>query len=275
MPEYEMPGGYTLWLGDCLEEMSRIEDGSVDAIIADIPYQQTVCSWDSMIPLESLWMQYKRVIKPTGAIVLFADEPFTSVLILSNLKWFKYRWTWNKSRVTNHLNSRKQPMRVTEDIAVFYQNQCTYNPQLRTRKKENIRNTKATYKYKHNTYGKANNEWQYNQGREIPLEKGYPVNLIDIIQTGTFGSKRSHPTQKPLLLMEYLVLTYTNEGEIVLDNTMGSGSTGEACLRTGRRFIGIEKDLNYFEIGKARMERVSAELRGELNHLPMFAEAAV
>lgn len=247
---------YQLLLGDCLEVMPGIPAGSVDAIIGDWPYGTTACKWDSVIPLEPLWKECKRVIKKNGAIVLTADEPFTSVLIMSNLGWFKYKWTWNKSRVTNHLNSRKQPMKITEDIIVFYQNQCTYNPQLRVREKKNIRNTKATYKNKHSTYGKVRDEWQYNQGRAIPLEMGYPINLIDIVQVGTFGNKRIHPTQKPVALMEYLIKTYTNPGDLVLDNTMGSGSTGEAALRTGRRFIGIEKDEGYFEIAKKRLENL-------------------
>lgn len=267
---------YQLWQGDCLEEMDRIEDGSIDAIICDLPYGTTACKWDTVIPFEPLWKQYKRVIKKNGAIVLFGSEPFSSLLRLSNLDWYKYDWVWDKVATTNHLNCTKQPLRSVEDLLVFYKFQSTYNPILREKPKSHIRANNIVIKKAHQTYGKIKPIQKRNEFRKIPVELGYPKDLIQFRQpVGSYEKARTiHPTQKPVALLEYLIKTYTNEGEIVLDNTFGSCSTGEACLRTNRRFIGIEKDANYFEIGKARLERVAADLRGELNHLPMFQEIA-
>ena len=246
-----------IWLmqGDCLERMKEIPDGSVDLILTDPPYGTTACKWDSIIPLEEMWEQLKRVIKPNGAIVMTASQPFTTTLISSNMKMFKYCWVWFKTRATNHLNSRRQPLRAVEDVLVFYKKQCTYNPQLRDREKKNIRDPKKSYgKGNNQTYGKTNEDYVFNSGRDIPLEKGYPLDLIDIPQTGTFGSKRLHPTQKPVALMEYLIKTYTNEGETVLDFTAGSFTTGVAAVNTNRKFIGIEMDKIYFDIGVNRVK---------------------
>lgn len=256
---------YQLWHGDCLEEMDRIESGSVDAIICDLPFGQTASKWDKMIPFESLWKHYKRIIKPKGAIVLFGSEPFTSLLITSNLSQYRYSYVWIKNKATGFLNAKKMPLNDVEDIAVFGYSLPLYFPQLTKGKRHGSSGSANGYKRRSDKiYGDMGNtvrnesEWYYPK-RTLYFEKVmYPV----------------HPTQKPLPLMINLIRTYTNEGETVLDNTFGSCSTGEAALRTGRRFIGIEKDANYFEIGKARMERVAAELRGELNHLPMFQEAA-
>jgi site-specific DNA-methyltransferase (adenine-specific) len=239
--------------GDCLEVMREIPDKSVDMILCDLPYGTTQCKWDSIIPFDELWNQYNRVIKDTGAIVLTAAQPFTSALIMSNVSNFKYSWTWNKSKPSNHLNSRKQPLRVTEDVVVFYKKQCTYNPQLRDREKKNIRDPKRSYTSKNRTYGKTKEDFMYNSGREIPLEKGYPLDLINITQVGTFGNKRKHPTQKPVELFEYLINTYTNENEIILDNCIGSGTTAVAAINTNRQFIGIERETEYVEIGNRRI----------------------
>ena len=250
--------------GDCLEIMKDIPDGSIDMILCDLPYGTTACKWDTIIPFEHLWEQYERIIKDSGAIVLTASQPFTSALVMSNPKMFKYSWTWFKTRATNHLNSRRQPLRASEDVLVFYKKQCAYNPQLRDREKKNIRDPKKSYgKGNNQTYGKTNEDYVFNSGRDIPLEKGYPLDLIDIPQTGTFGSKRFHPTQKPVELMEYLIRTYTNEGETVLDNCIGSGTTAIAALNTNRSFIGIEKEKEYVDIANERIK--SSQLVADLS----------
>jgi DNA modification methylase len=242
--------------GDCLTEMQKIKSGSIDAIITDPPYGTTACKWDSVIDFDLMWEQLNRIIKPNGAIVLFGSEPFSSTLVVSNIKNFKYRWTWNKIKASNHLNSRRQPLRCIEDILVFYKKQPTYNPQLRDRDKKHIRDPKKEYgKGNNKTYGKTDDNFMFNSGRVIPLEKGYPLDLITISQIGSFGDKRQHPTQKPVELMEYLLKTYTNENETVLDFTMGSGTTGVAAKNLNRSFIGIEQDPKYFKIAEERINK--------------------
>ena len=232
--------------GDCLERMKEIQSGSVDMVLTDPPYGTTACKWDSIIPLEPMWEQLKRITKPNGAIVMTASQPFTSVLVCSNLKWFKYDWVWRKPKGTGHLNAKKQPMRDKEDILVFYSEHCTYNPQFTTGKpyknkagKNHDANTSMT-----DSYGAYTNFRNDNDG------KRYPKQVIDfgVVERGTF-----HPTQKPVALMEYLIKTYTNEGESVLDFTMGSGSTGVACMNAGRKFIGIELDPTYYGIACERV----------------------
>ena len=234
------------WLmkGDCLERMKEIESSSVDMVLADIPYGTTNCAWDSIIPLESMWEQLKRLIKPNGAIVMTAAQPFTSVLVCSNLKMFKYDWVWNKSRPTGVLNAKKQPLRNKEDILVFYQKQPTYTPQ----------GVESCNRLVDKGVHGGSNSACYGDisggaGVYLQTTTGYPR---QIIQIGSEG-KTLHPTQKPVALMEYLIKTYTNEGETVLDFTMGSGTTGVACKNLNRKFIGIELDDHYFEIGKNRI----------------------
>jgi site-specific DNA-methyltransferase (adenine-specific) len=240
--------------GECIEQMKLIPDASIDAIITDPPYGTTACKWDSVIPFEPMWEQLNRVIKPNGAIVLFSQQPFTSALIMSNPKYFKYSWSWDKNKPTGHLNAKKQPLRVIEDVCLFYKKQCTYNPQLIDREKKNIRTTDYTpNKEAANVYGKTKENFKYNEGRVIPIDKGYPKNYLKFIGVGTNSKNRLHPTQKPVELMEYLIKTYTNEGETVLDFTMGSGSTGVAAKNLNRGFIGIELDDKYFEIAKERI----------------------
>lgn len=237
-----------LWQGDCLELMDNISDKSVDCIITDLPYGTTQCKWDSIIPFEPLWKQYNRVIKDNGAIVLFGSEPFTSKLICSNIKNFKYNWIWQKDKATGHLNAKKQPMRTVETISVFYKKQCTYNPQLEKKPKENIR--PATTKRKNiENYGLMDKE----SVRGIPIDMSYPKDILKF--RGCFGDKgkSNHPTEKPVQLIEYLIRTYTNEKEIILDSAMGSGSTGVACLNTNRKFIGIELEKKYFDIAVNRL----------------------
>lgn len=267
---------YQLWLGDCLEEMGSIPDGSIDAIIADLPYGTTACKWDVVIPFEPLWKHYKRVIKRNGAIVLFGSEPFSSLLRLSNLDWYKYDWVWDKVLPTNFLNAKNKPMKRHEIISVFSsastangsQDMMSYHPQM----------WQSTPYIK--TLGKDPRMGAWDKGNRKPFElnpitsngERYPVSILQFSNANRVN--KLHPTQKPVALLEYLIKTYTNENETVLDNTMGSGSTGEACLRTGRKFIGIEKHKPYFDVAKSRLEKVAAELRGELNHLPIFQEIA-
>ena len=246
---------YKLYHGCCLEIMDLLINRGVkvDAIICDPPYGTTACKWDSIIPFEPMWERLNKLIKPNGAIMLFGSEPFTSKLICSNIKNFKYRWTWYKNIFTNHLNAKKQPLRSVEDICVFYKKQPTYNPQLRDREKKNIRYTNTIKHRNCNVYGKIKEEVRYDEFRVIPKEKGYPIDLLNFVGIGHYGNKRVHPTQKPVELLEYLIKTYTNENELVLDFTMGSGSTGVACLNTNRKFIGIELEEKYFNISINRI----------------------
>jgi len=235
-----------LMLGDCLERMKEIPDGSVDMILADPPYGTTACKWDSVIDLPSMWEQLKRIIKPNGAIVMTAANPFTSLLVCSNLKDFKYDWCWRKPKGTGHLNAKKMPMRNKEDIVVFYSKPCTYNPQFTsgTPYKDKAGKDHSATTSMTDNYGAYSNFRNDNEGKRYPKQ----VLEFGVVERGTV-----HPTQKPVALMEYLIKTYTNEGETVLDFTMGSGTTGVACKNLGRKFIGIEKDAGYFEIAKQRL----------------------
>ena len=241
--------------GDCLEIMKNIESGSVDAIICDPPYWTTACKWDSVIDFDLMWKQLNRIIKPNGAIVLFGSEPFSSALRMSNIKNYKYDWYWNKNIPSNFLNAKKQPLRRVEIVSVFYKKQCKYLPVLIDKKKENIRDNKINIKVKHSgLVGKHKENIKRNQFRDIPTNKRYPDNVIDI--KAIKNQNKQHPTQKPIALMEYLIKTYTNESETVLDFTMGSGSTGVACKQTNRNFIGIEQDDKYFEIAQQRINSI-------------------
>lgn len=229
-----------LYNGDCLEVMKSIPDKSIDMILCDLPYGTTQNKWDSIIPLEKLWIQYKRIIKDNGAIALFAQTPFDKVLGSSNLKMLRYEWIWNKKRPTGFLNSKKMPMKQHENILVFYKKLPVYNPQLTKGKPYHTYSKSASNNYnKFNTnYETKNDGWRY----PIDIQSFSP-------ETGL------HPTQKPVALLEYLIKTYTNENELVLDNCMGSGSTGIACINTNRKFIGIELDNNYFNIAKDRIDK--------------------
>ena len=215
-------------------------------ILADLPYGITDCKWDNVIPFEPLWEQYERVIKDNGAIVLTASQPFTSMLVMSNPKIFKYAWVWDKITKTNYLNARKQPLRRTEDVIVFYKKQCTYNPQgLVEGEFYNYRPNHFKYKKGEKVYG------EQKGNKNVSKHTNYPDNVLVYSNN---NHKSLHPTQKPVALFEYLIKTYTNEGETVLDNCMGSGTTGVACVNTNRNFIGIEIDDEYFEIAKERIE---------------------
>ena len=233
-----------LMQGDCLDRMKEIPDGSVDMVLADPPYGTTQCKWDSVIPFEPMWEQLKRVLKHNGAIVMTASQPFTSALVMSNVKMFKYCWVWDKvNRPTGHLNAKKMPLRQTEDVVVFYSNPPSYNPQMTQGKPYTATGSKQS-----SNYGS-----QVKSTTVCADGLRYPRELIRIAadERGTVG--RIHPTQKPVALMEYLIKTYTNEGETVLDFTMGSGTTGVAAKNLGRSFIGIELDQDYFEIAKGRI----------------------
>ena len=227
--------------GDCLELMKEIPDGSVDMILCDLPYGITACKWDSIIPFEPLWEQYERVIKDNGAIVLTASQPFTTKLINSNIDMFRYCWYWNKVKPSNHLNAKIQPLRLFEDVAVFYKKPPTYNPQMVKRDKPVSGTDKGTQE----TYGKTKGGYKKTYTHKYP-----DGHLVFAKENGGI-----HPTQKPVALLEYLIKTYTQEGEVVLDSCMGSGSTGVACVNTGRSFIGMELDENYFNIAKKRIEK--------------------
>jgi len=235
---------------DCLEGMKLIPNKSIDMILCDLPYGVTSRNkWDSIIPLELLWNEYKRIIKDNGAIVLTAIEPFTSRLIQSQLSLFKYKWTWDKRGPTGFLNAKKQPLRVTEDILIFYKKQCTYNPIMITREKPRIKGG----------YIKNGGSTNYNEFYEVKSYNNtyYPTNLISISNANR--KDRFHPTQKPVKLFEYLIQTYTKEGEIVLDNCIGSGTTALAALRCKRKFIGFEIEPKYIEIANERIKNLINE----------------
>lgn len=235
----EIAPKFTLMHGDCLERMSEIPDGSVDMILADLPYGTTRNKWDSIIPLEGLWSEYRRITKRSGAVVLTAAQPFTSVLVSSNLREFKYEWIWQKEAGTGLLNAKRQPLRDHESIVVFYREQCRYNPQFTDGKPYVCKKGGET-----SNYNPSGEVITVNEGTRCPKT----------VQFFQRDKHKVHPTQKPVALMEYLIRTYTNEGETVLDNVMGSGTTGVACANTGRRFIGIERDEKYFEIASKRIE---------------------
>ena len=232
--------------GDCLELMKEIPDNSVDLILADLPYGTTQCKWDSIIPFEPMWKQLNRIIKDNGAICLFGSEPFSSVLRLSNIKNYKYDWYWNKTTPTGFLNAKKQPLRRVETISVFYGKQPTYNPQKTYDHKRKV----STSKHKLNS--KETEIYKEHKLTNYDSTERYPTQVLE------FKSDKQksalHPTQKPVELLEYLIKTYTTENETVLDFTMGSGSTGVACVNTNRNFRGIELDDTYFEIAKKRIE---------------------
>lgn len=234
-----------LYLGDCLEVMKDIPDKYVDLILCDLPYGTTRNKWDNIIPFDRLWGEYERVIKDNGAIILFSDGLFTSKLTLSNIKLWRYNLVWDKQRGCDFLNANVKPLKSHEDICVFYKKKPVYNKQYWYSKPyKRTKNGSLS-----DNYGDRNAAWSESvDGRRNPLS----------ILSFPRDSSRLHPTQKPLALLEYLIKTYTSEGDVVLDNCMGSGSTGVAALKNNRKFIGIEKDENYFNIAK---ERISNEIK--------------
>ena len=249
-----------VWLmkGDCLERMKEIESGSVDLILTDPPYGTTACKWDSVIPFDLMWEQLKRIIKPNGAIVLFGSEPFSSALRMSNIKNYKYDWIWEKNFSGGFATAKRMPMKYHENISIFYTKQPTYNPQfeeyadsVKKRFKDGAsvnvdKQSKKSTNQIHNGFGSSAHSISHTRGK-------YPSSVQKISGVPNANGVRVHPTQKPVALMEYLVKTYTNENETVLDFTMGSGTTGVACMNTNRKFIGIEMDDHYFDIGTKRI----------------------
>jgi site-specific DNA-methyltransferase (adenine-specific) len=229
---------YEIHKGECLELMKNIPDGSIDMVMCDLPYGTTKNSWDSIIPLDELWAQYHRVCKKNAAIVLTAATPFDKVLGCSNLKEFKYEWVWQKEAGTGLLNAKKQPLRDHENVLVFYRSQPCYNPQFSEGKPYTCKKGGDT-----SNYNPSGSVVTVNEGTRCPKT----------VLKFNRDKNKEHPTQKPVALMEYLIKTYTNPGELVLDNTMGSGTTGVACMNTGRRFYGIERDDKYFDIAEQRI----------------------
>lgn len=235
---------YELKLGDTLERMKEIPDGTVDMVMCDLPYATTRNSWDCMIDLPSLWDEYWRITKHDAAVVLTAQCPFDKVLGASQLQYLRYEWLWEKPKATGHLNAKKQPMKAHENILVFYRKLGTFNPQMIPGKAY----TPGGGGSKKDNYG------DFAAVRENDGSLRYPRSIQKFS-----AESGSHPTQKPVALMEYLIKTYTNPGELVLDNTMGSGTTGVACMNTGRRFIGIERDEKYFAICEDRIRKAYME----------------
>ena len=236
--------------GDCLEVMKEIADGSIDAIITDPPYGTTACKWDSVIDFDLMWEQLNRIIKPNGAIVLFGSEPFSSALRMSNIKNFKYDWIWQKTRSTGNLNAKRMPLKAHEVVSVFnckgyYFPQKTKTPEHLIDRRKTINNSKIR------AGGGYNGSKEYINIRTKDDGTRYPTSIRKFKNP---NNNSLHPTQKPISLMEYLIKTYTNENETVLDFTMGSGSTGVACKNTNRNFIGIEMDENYFKIASKRIK---------------------
>jgi site-specific DNA-methyltransferase (adenine-specific) len=240
----------TLFWADCFDVFPSIPNKSIDAIIADLPYGTTACKWDSILPLDKLWQEYKRILKDSGCIVLTATNPFAAALIMSEPKMFKYEWIWDKVSHSNPFVAKYRCLAVHEQILVFAKGKTTYNPQM-------VKNNFVLNGDLPN--GKHLGELFINKNKGAKrndTEFSNPKSIIQIKRAGTFGKqdiKNEHPTAKPIELMEYLVKTYTNENEIVLDNTMGSGTTGLACLKTNRQFIGIEKEKQYYDVAVRRL----------------------
>ena len=264
-----------LYHGDCFDIMKEIRDSSIDLVLADLPYGTTdrsgkkgsrIFKWDSVLPLDKLWTEYKRVLKPNGSVVLTADQPFTSQLVMSNLEWFKYEWIWKKSRTTGFFTANYRPMKCTEDILVFSEGgaaaasaksgrgNMTYNPQGLIEKRVKKRNSrKRLGKLLGNEDFVGKNNKMLGNSEYEQKYTNYPTEVL----TFSIESNTIHPTQKPVDLMEYLIRTYSNEGETVLDNVMGSGTTGVAAIRSNRSFIGIELNEEYFNVAE---ERINQEL---------------
>ena len=235
--------GSALFNADCMDILPLIPDKSVQLILADLPYGTTACKWDIVLPLDKLWEHYERIIKDDGAIVLTCQQPFTSALIMSNTKLFKYEWIWDKRNVTGHLIAKFMPMKQHESILIFCKNKTIYNPQFEIISEDDYRysNTGRIRKTKKDTvYG------DIFGGRQTETGKRFPKSILSITNTNSVGKK--HPTEKPLTLFEYLIKTYTNENDLVLDNCAGSGTTAIACLNTKRQFIVMEKEPKYYDI---------------------------
>ena len=251
---------YSLYRGDCLTEMNSIRDGSVDMILIDPPYGTTPLHWDNVINFERLWNQLHRVAKPNATIVIFAQEPFASFARMSNIREYRYDWYWEKERLTNVFQVKRRPGKTVENICVFYKEQCIYNPQKHEHLGPPVKNKvgdNARWSVTQSGYNQNTKPFSYNDDGTR-----HPTQVLRINRDNP--RERLHPTQKPVELLEYLIKTYTNEDMIVLDPTMGSGSTGVACLNTNRNFIGIELDDQYFTVAENRLKE-TARLNNESN----------
>jgi len=239
-----------LMLGDGLERMKEIETGSIDLVLTDPPYGTTQCKWDSVIPLEPMWVQLKRIIKLNGAIVMTASQPFSSLLVMSNTKMFKHEWIWVKNRGSNFANTVREPMKEHENVLVFCNGNWTYNKQMQERTGGGVGMGGQVQKAR----GSQNTDnYGHFSGKDVTLKKLRVPSSHQKFNTASGKEKTTHPTQKPIALMEYMLKTYTNVGETVLDFTMGSGTTGVACKNLNRKFIGIEMDETYFNLAKERI----------------------
>ena len=241
--------------GDCLELMNDIPDRSIDMVLCDLPYETTKNRWDKTIPFEDLWKMYDRVIKENSAIILFGQGMFTANLMMSNQTMWRYNLIWYKSQPSGFLNANRMPLRVHEDICVFYKKMPTYNPQ------KTSGHTRKVSSAKHKVGCKITTNYGQHHLQSYDSTERYPVSIVNFPKDTQKTSL--HPTQKPVALLEYLIKTYTNDGDVVLDNCMGSGSTGIACINSDRRFIGMELDEKYFEIAKARIEAHMLKLNDE------------
>jgi site-specific DNA-methyltransferase (adenine-specific) len=238
-----------IYLGDCLDLMDRIPTGSVDMILCDLPYGTTACKWDSIIPFERLWVKYDRIIKPNGAIVLTASQPFTSKLVMSNVELFRYELIWEKSCPSSFLDAARKPLKAHENILIFSKNRTVYNPQ-KWKIDDRFIDRRKTFNKAVNT----NTSYGDHGVKSRKIDDGIRFPL-SVISCNSHWSKGMHPTQKPVSLFEYLIRTYTNEGETVLDNCIGSGTTAIAAINTKRKFIGIEKDFDYWELATERVRK--------------------
>jgi len=231
-----------LYLGNCLDILKEIEDNSVNMVLCDLPYGTTACSWDSIIPLEPLWEQYNRICKENAAMVFTAAQPFTTILAASNIKNFKYEWIWEKPQGTNPMNAKVMPLKSHENILVFYRKKPTYNPQMW------FSTPYSGFSSETSKIGEVYNKAK-SKHRDNPEGSRYPKTILKFKQ-----EKGLHPTQKPVELMRYLIRTYSNKNDVILDNTMGSGTTGVACVLENRKFIGIENDEKYFKVAQDRIK---------------------
>lgn len=243
-----------LFLGDCLDVMKDLPDNEIDLILCDLPYSLTVLEWDNIIPLEPLWEQYNRIAKENAAMVFTASQPFTTILISSNIKNFRYEWIWEKPQGTNPMSAKFMPLKSHENILVFYRKKPTYNPQMW--QSTPYSGFKSNTKNIGEAYGNLK-----SQHRDNTDGSRYPKTVLKFKQ-----EKGYHPTQKPVQLMEYLIKTYSNEGDLVLDNTMGSGTTGVAAIQCNRKFIGIESDSTYYDIAMKRIQQAEKEKEMSLDN---------
>lgn len=264
--------GITLYMDDCFNVFPKIPDASIDMILCDLPYGTTKCKWDVIIPFEPMWQQLKRIIKENGVIALFGTQPFTAKLIVSNLKMYKYDWLWKKDKAANWMFGNKMPLKIYENISVFYEKQPTYNPQKIINpkgpsKRHLYKNPSKITNHIRDIMGEGWKETTMDDTQNYHGANYEPDKLLPTTEIYCAREQRDkvHPTQKPVKLLEYLIKTYTNKGETVLDFAMGSGSTGVACIRLNRKFIGMESEQKYFDIAKSRIEK-------ELSH-PLLISA--